>query len=109
MRWTLVQMLRAKGIATVEAESVKQAISILQNDPIDLIISDIQMPGEDGFELLKTLRASPQSQPPLIFMSGGLHLEAHTLKALGAVDFLPKPFGPQALLNSIRLVFSNVA
>lgn len=70
----------------------------------DLILLDINMPGKDGFETIKELRADPGfSAIPVIFLTAAEDI-ATEVKALsaGAMDFIKKPFVPEVLLSRVR-------
>lgn len=108
MRWILVSVLKRKGYVIVEAHGAHHALELLQTESVDLIISDIQMPGGDGFELIRTLRSS-SVHPPLIFMSGGVELNEFDLKDLGASHFLTKPVATHDLLRAIQVVLDKAA
>lgn len=70
----------------------------------DLILLDLQMPGIDGFEVCRRLKANPQTQDiPVIFMTA--HSETDTVVRgfeLGAVDYITKPFAEMELLARVR-------
>lgn len=90
----------------------RAALRLLKQVPIDLIISDLCMPGTDGMELLTYLRISRPS-PPVIVMSGGVGSNmAGMLQAaelLGARRTLAKPFPLPALAVAVREVLSAPA
>jgi len=74
------------------------------DDPPDLVLLDIMMPGLDGFEVAKRMREHPNSEHiPIIFVTAMETDEAH-LKgmALGAVDFVTKPINPDFLVPRVR-------
>jgi CheY-like chemotaxis protein len=88
----LVQALLERtlpGVHVITAESAAEAMQRLQEQPCDVVLSDVSMPGEDGFFVLKQVK---QQWPglPVVLMSGSpLAHEAH---AAGANGFLLKPF-----------------
>ncbi len=90
----------------VEAGDIPSAIAILEKEKIDLILSDIRLPGNeetDGIELLKWVRKNTQSK--FILMTG--FAEAFRTKLafdVGADDFLAKPFNLEEALESIQLI-----
>jgi len=74
------------------------------DDPPDLVLLDIMMPGLDGFEVAQRMREHPNSEHiPIIFVTAMETDEAH-LKgmALGAVDFVTKPINPDFLVPRVR-------
>ncbi|MFA6970367.1 MAG: response regulator [Gallionella sp.] len=100
----LVDMLTAQGYQVVPAGSGELALSAVALRQPDLILLDIGMPGMDGFEVLRRIKANEQSRDiPIIFISafgeGGERAEG--LK-LGAVDFVSKPFQHEELLARVQ-------
>lgn len=83
-----------KEYQTIEAEDGYEALRIVAESVPDIILLDIQMPGIDGFEICKRLKASPDTADvPIIFITGTdtPGLAGKCLK-IGAVDFITKPF-----------------
>jgi CheY-like chemotaxis protein len=87
------------------AHSGERAVDICQsNDPPDLILLDIMMPGMDGFEVARRMREHPTSETiPVIFVTAMTSDDAR-LKGLelGAVDFITKPIDPDVLKPRVR-------
>ena len=80
------------------------ALNAVRANPPDLILSDVMMPGMDGFELLRSLRGSPETQEiPIILLSAraGEESRIEGLEA-GADDYLIKPFSARELLARIE-------
>ena len=80
------------------------ALNTIRNNPPDLVLSDVMMPEMDGFELLRSLRGSPQTQEiPIILLSAraGEESRIEGLEA-GADDYLIKPFSTRELLARIE-------
>lgn len=108
---TLLAGLFRESYRVKLAHTGEKAIGICQSDtPPDLVLLDIMMPGMDGFEVARALRAHPSSEHiPIIFVTA-LNDEESRLKGmeLGAVDFVTKPIQPDLLKirvnNFIRYV-----
>ncbi|MFA6016139.1 MAG: hybrid sensor histidine kinase/response regulator [Gallionellaceae bacterium] len=87
------------------ASSGEKALGICQsNDPPDLVLLDIMMPGMDGFQVAQQMREHPTSQNiPVIFITA-MTGEAARIKGLelGAVDFVSKPIDPDILKPRVR-------
>ncbi len=86
------------------AEDGAVALAMIEEDPPDLLISDVMMPRLDGYELLARLREGPETQElPVILLSARAGEEAaiEGLQA-GADDYLPKPFSGRELLARVR-------
>jgi CheY-like chemotaxis protein len=92
-RAALVRALRALGHTLVEASDGRQAVELLRRRSFDLVLLDIVMPGMDGYEVLRFIRADPRRQAMPVLMVSGLDEVAHTVRCIeaGAEDFLPKP------------------
>jgi DNA-binding response OmpR family regulator len=100
-------VLSREGYAVEPASSGKQALSAAAARRPDLVVSDIQMPGMDGFELCDRLRKDPRSAGiPILLMSGEYKEETDQLKGLegGADDYLVKPFTPRYLIAKVKAV-----
>lgn len=76
----------------------------LANNPIDLIILDIMMPGEDGFSLCKELRHKGITIPVIMLTAMTDDTEMIVGLEIGADDYLTKPFNPRELLARIKAV-----
>lgn len=86
------------------------AIDILTNESFDLVLSDIQMPKIDGFELVNQIRnhKNPKiSNLPVIALSGKRDLSMDDFTAKGFTSFHPKPIQLEALLSLLRDIFEN--
>ncbi len=109
MRWTLVQTLEQSGIQVLEASSGELAFKLLTENPVNLVISDIQMLNGNGFELLEKIRKSSFGNLPLILMSGGLELEESEWRMRGANFFIHKPFSKRDLLSAVQNLVPQIA
>jgi two-component system response regulator PilR (NtrC family) len=102
MRDVLRIVLRRDGYDVVVAENGKQAIAILQQQPVDLLLSDIRMPDISGVEVLrtaKTVNADIVAFMMTAFASTDTAVEA---MRLGAVDYFTKPFSMDELRFKVR-------
>jgi DNA-binding response OmpR family regulator len=102
----MLDMIEAKlarsGYRTVRANDGDEALTMLRSGA-DAAVIDAMMPTKDGFELLESIRANPETEAMPVIMLTALRQDAHVLRALrlGADDFLTKPFNPDEL--TIRL------
>jgi two-component system LytT family response regulator len=97
-RRELSRQLKKLGVAEVfEAASVKAAMDILSNQPVDVLFLDIEMPKGGGFELLAT---QPAQEIPAIFVTA--HAQ-HAVRAFDwqATDYLLKPVSEERLLEAL--------
>jgi CheY-like chemotaxis protein len=98
-RVMLCRRLNRHGYRTVEAADGAQAIAALAKQPFDLVLCDVMMPGVDGYEVLKTMKADPDLQSIPIVMISALDETADIARCIemGAEDFLHKPYDPIVL------------
>jgi CheY-like chemotaxis protein len=110
VRTVLRQMLEKEGYEVEEAPDGAVGLSLLQDHPIDLVITDLFMPEKEGIETMREVQKSfPQVK--IIAMSGG--------GRMGKLDFLPmaesfgaqrtlaKPFERKELLEAVRAVLAQ--
>ncbi len=103
-RMTLQNLLASLGECTT-VESGEDALMVaLSDNPPDLILLDILMPGIDGFEVCKRLKAASQTKDvPVIFLSANTEVEDKTRGIeLGAVDYITKPFHKAEVKARVR-------
>jgi CheY-like chemotaxis protein len=81
-----------------------EALDWLEHDIPDLIICDIQMPGMDGYEVLRRVRERGYTKHTPVMMLSGSEPSRDRVKCykLGAQDFLTKPFNPEELEELIK-------
>ena len=101
IRITLCEFLKKEGYEVFAAENVQSAISLLQEEAFDVVLSDIIMPRESGINLLKYVRAAcPDIR--VIMMTGEPTVDtAVEAVRLGAHDYLTKPVYRDALLKAV--------
>ena len=107
----VVQVKLQRNGYTVEAVADgSTALEVLELDSFDLLLSDIRMPGIDGIELLKTVRARwPELQIVLITAHAAVPQAVEAVK-LGAFDYITKPFEDEQLFKTVEkaLAFSRL-
>jgi len=105
---TLSIALQAEGYATRVYSDGEAALAALQSNPPDLAVFDIKMPRMDGMELLQRLRA--HSDLPVIFLTSKDQEEDEEAGlAMGADDYIAKPFSQRLLLARIRAILRRAA
>ncbi len=102
LREALVDTLRAAGLAALAAADAGAALQLLQSDEIALVISDVQMPGGDGYELLSSIRRLRPDLPVVLMTAYGTVAQAVAAIREGATDYIVKPFDAQALIEMAR-------
>ena len=96
--------LRADGYNILKATDVTTALTLLENQPVDLILADIAMPGLNGYQFYERVREnSDWLLIPFIFLTGrGMDSDIRYGKALGADDYLVKPIEVEDLLAAVK-------
>ncbi|MCB1347337.1 MAG: response regulator, partial [Maritimibacter sp.] len=91
--------LRRQGFDVVEAGSGEEALQILRSAPVDLVLSDWMMPGMDGLELCRQVRALQQESYVYFILLTSKNEKGAVAQGLdvGADDFLTKPVSPDEL------------
>ena len=115
VRTILKIILSAKQHEIREAGNGKEALSILETEPIDMVITDIRMDGLDGKGLLKEINARDLSCPVLFITAYATLESAVEALRLGAADYLVKPFEEKQVLLAVeraigmgRIMIENV-
>ena len=84
------------------ASSAEQALAFIREQPYDVVITDISMPGLSGVELLGHLRQSQPGTPVIVITGIGDRAHAEGLMRLGAFDYILKPFRLEAIEASVK-------
>jgi twitching motility two-component system response regulator PilH len=108
----LRKFLRSAGYETLEAFDAESGLTLLQQQPAELIFLDIMLPGMNGFAALRAIRRDPLTRDiPVIMMSGNEQaMEQFFGTRIGADDFMKKPFSRREVFFRIeRLLDENLA
>ena len=98
----LKELIRSTGMSFVTARNGKEALEKLRKEKIDLVLSDIQMPVMDGFELLKSIKKDSSLQHvPVIALSGQANISPEEYSKMGFSGSLLKPYSSNQLLKLI--------
>lgn len=101
IRETLYELFSAEYDCQT-AETAEKAFAKLDANSFDVVLTDISMPGVSGLELLAHVRRKFPGTPVIITSGIGDYERAQEVIALGAFDFLVKPFTLDAVENSVR-------
>jgi two-component system OmpR family response regulator len=104
LREMLGDALRLSGFEVLEAADGSKALTILQSGKVDLIISDVNMPGMDGYEMLSHLRAQGDETPAIMLTARRERADVTKGLKLGADDYVTKPFGLEELILRVNAV-----
>jgi two-component system, OmpR family, alkaline phosphatase synthesis response regulator PhoP len=102
VRYNLVR----EGYAVVCTVSGEAALTIAGSDAVDLIVLDLMLPGIDGLEVARRLKARPANRdtPIVMLTAKGEEADIVTGLELGADDYVTKPFSPRILIARIKAV-----
>jgi len=93
--------LKQSGFAVIKAHDGMAALQLFQEEPPDLVVLDINMPGLNGFEVCKKIR--DQSRVPVMMLTvRGEEEDLVKALELGADDYLNKPFSPRTLIARVK-------
>ncbi len=87
--------LQCQGYDVICAANGHEALSVLEKQTVDLVISDLVMPGMDGIQLMRTVKECYPGLPFIVFTAQGSIDTAVTAMKQGALDYLEKPFDPK--------------
>lgn len=106
MREMVSFTLKGAGYEIIDAEDGKQALEKIQNVKVDAVITDLNMPNMNGYELIRALRAQPayKMAPILMLTTEGDEAKKSEGKQAGATGWIVKPFNPEKLLQVVKKV-----
>lgn len=110
MRRIIITLLRELGHTRVlEAENGAQALQVMRRSPVDIVITDWNMPVMDGMELLQTMRADAAlSQLPVMIVTAEAKKENIVAAAqAGADGYIVKPFKAATLLEKLNKIMTK--
>jgi two-component system response regulator FlrC len=99
LREALVDTLRAAGLTALAAADAAGALQLLGSEDIGLVISDVHMPGGNGYELLSSIKRLHPYLPVVLMTAYGTVAQAVAAMREGATDYIVKPFDAQALID----------
>jgi DNA-binding NarL/FixJ family response regulator len=104
LQTVLTRYLEKRGYSVTVVTSGIQGLKVFSQDPPDLVVSDVMMPGMDGFEFCRRLRATrPGQLVPFLFLTAKKDLEDRVQgHYMGADDYVTKPFEPAELMAKIE-------
>ena len=101
-RAAMLKILEGVGYKTMEADNGQQALDLVLEDDIDILVTDLRLPVMDGVELLKRAKAANQeTEVILITGHGTVELAVEAIKE-GAYDFITKPIKKAQLLHAVE-------
>ena len=108
VREVVVRYLQREGHTTLEADHGDRAREMLERETPDIVVLDVMLPGTDGLELCRWIRA--RSELPVILLTArGEKADRIVGLELGADDYVTKPFSPRELAVRVRAVLRRSA
>lgn len=106
--FALVGLLENQQVEVLTASNGREAVELLDKEPVDLVLMDIMMPEMDGYEAIRYLRAKPSfDNLPIIALTAKAMAEDRELCIqAGASDYMSKPIDTQKLLSLLRIWLS---
>lgn len=101
----LRSLLQPNGFQVLMAASTAEALQILKQQPVNLVLADLHLPGSREFELLQTVKNTPEwAEVPVIMLSSTSEKQqlAEVARRLGAETFLFRPVGPSVMLKEVQ-------
>ncbi|TCK07056.1 sigma-54-dependent transcriptional regulator [Marinobacterium mangrovicola] len=102
LREALADTLELADIEHLTVGSGEEALELLKKQPVEMVVSDVNMPGIDGHQLLAQVRKHYPATPVALITAYGQVEKAVDAIRNGAVDYLMKPFEPEQLIELIR-------
>lgn len=104
LREALVTTLELAKYQVREAANGEQALASLAKSPVDMVVSDVNMPGMSGHELLAEIQRLHPGLPTMLITAYGQISDAVSAMQSGAIDYLVKPFEPKVLVDAVSKV-----
>ena len=102
LRKVLVRNLKLIGYKTYEAGNGNEALEVLDNNHVDLIITDVRMPEADGVFLLEKVMERESFKPQIVLVTGCAEITREEATKKGALDLLDKPINLDVLEKYIE-------
>ncbi|MBC77737.1 MAG: two-component system response regulator [Halobacteriovoraceae bacterium] len=105
LREAIAGYLELEDFECFTASNGVEAFNIIEKESISFVISDIRMPGGDGVELLKRIKAKYPDIPLVMLMTGFAEVTETQVLKMGGLGILEKPINMQALVKNLRSYF----
>ena len=99
-----IALVSLPGVLVMHAANGRQAWQLIEGEQVAAVITDLHMPGMDGFELIARLRGAERlTRLPIIVVSGDSNPDTpEQVRRLGADAFFPKPYSPAAVRETLE-------
>lgn len=107
LRQTLARILQRAGFEVTTTASGSEALTLLAQQPFDLVYLDLRMPDMNGLEVLRAIHTKLPDLPVILFTAQpDLNSAVEALRH-GAIDYLLKPLKPQAVIDHTKAILAN--
>jgi CheY-like chemotaxis protein len=98
------RVLSTRGYRCLSASNGREALDILDGEPVDLILTDLSMPVLDGYRTTQLIRARPHlAHVPIVAVTAFTRAdEGEAARQMGCTEYLTKPFKPRQLLEVVE-------
>ena len=103
VRAVLTALLGFDGVDIATATDGPSAVAMAEDEPPDVVLLDVNLPGMDGFEVCRRLKERAPEKPVVMLTARSSVDDERTGSAVGANAFLRKPFSPLELLDAVRV------
>jgi DNA-binding response OmpR family regulator len=108
MRQLIVELLEEQGYETAQASDTQAVFDEIARERPDLLILDVNMPGDGGIAALKTIREDRNLDGMrVLILTGSIDLAPEWLREIGADGYLPKPFPVDELNSTVRRLLAG--
>jgi DNA-binding response OmpR family regulator len=104
IRDTIQVYLHNEGFETMEAENGSEAVRLIENFPVDLVLLDVMMPQKDGFQTLRDIRMFRKKMPVIMLTAKADEIDKLLGLEMGADDYITKPFSMRELVARMKAV-----
>jgi DNA-binding response OmpR family regulator len=104
----LADLLSVKGYEVCTAANGEQALAQVEKEKPDLVLLDVMMPVKNGFEVCQKIRESGLSPKILMLTAKGRDIEVEKGRAMGADDYITKPFSTKELVERVRRLLGDL-
>lgn len=108
-RILIEKVLATRGYRCLSASNGREALHLLDQETVDLILTDLSMPVLDGYRTIELIRERPgMAQIPIVAVTAyALNDENEAARRIGCNEYLTKPFKPRQLLDVVERLLSQ--
>ena len=99
VRWSYLRSLQSVSCNVAAASDGEEALQTMEQNPVDVVLLDMRMPGQDGLSVLRAIKQKWPESEVVIITGYPTVASAKEAVRLGAYDYVAKPVGPQDVIN----------